>query len=166
MTLKTSIVIATLGVLIMVNAVPLPAGKNDPDMIYVAQTVFGEARGESWNGKVGVAWVIINRKKAHRYYFGYTIPNVVRKPWQFTCWRRKDVNYKKIHNPLKYDTVDTWLECYVVARLVLRQEVKDNTGGALYYIDESIIEDPPLWVAKLELSAQHGRLYFFREKSV
>ena len=150
----------------MVTAIPLPAGKNDPDVIYAAQTVFGEARGESWDGKIGVAWVIVNRKKAHRYYFGYTIPNVVRKPWQFTCWRRKNINYKKIHNPLKYESVDIWLECYIAARLVLRGQVKDNTGGALYYIDESIIHDPPNWVAKLKLSVQHGRLYFFKEKKL
>jgi len=148
----------------MATAVPLPTGKNDPDVIYAAQTIYGEARGESWSAKLGVVHVIINRKKAHRYYFGYTIPNVVRKPWQFTCWHRKNINYKKIHKPLKYESVDTWLECYIAAHLVLRGQVQDNTDGALYYIDESIIHNPPSWIAKLRLSAQHGKLYFFREK--
>ena len=147
----------------MVASIPLPTGKDDPDVIYVAQTIFGEARGESWNAKVGVAWVIINRKEAPRYYFGYTIPNVVRKPWQFTCWRRKNVNYKKIHNPLKHESVDTWLECYIAARLVLREQVKDNTGGALYYFDDSLLDNPPFWSAKLEQSAKYGRLNFFKE---
>jgi len=150
----------------MVPAIPLPAGKNDPDVIYAAQTVYGEARGECWNAKLGVVHVIVNRKKAKRRYFGRSIKTIIQKPEQFSCWRRKDVNYKKIHNPLKHESVDVWLECYMAARLVLRGEVKDNTGKALYYIDESIIDSPPAWVAKLELSAQHGRLYFFREKSV
>jgi len=124
----------------MMASIPLPAGKDDPDVIYAAQTVYGEARGECWNAKLGVAHVIVNRRKAKRGYFGRSIRTIVQKPQQFSCW--------------------------IAARLVLRRQVKDNTGGALYYIDESIIHDPPSWLAKLELSARHGKLYFFREKSV
>lgn len=146
--------------------IPLPAEKSNPDVIYAAQTVYGEARGEPWNAKLGVANVILNRKKARRRYFGRTIKTIVKKPDQFTCWSRRNVNYKKCHNPLKYDSVDTWLQCYTAALLVLRGEVKDNTNGALWYIDESIIHDPPSWLAKLKLSAQHGKLFFYREKSV
>jgi len=163
---KYLVALAILGVFIMLAAIPLPAGKNDPDIIYAAQTVYGEARGESWNAKLGVTHVILNRKKAKRRYFGRSIKTIVQKPQQFSCWNHRDPNRSKIRDPLKYDSVDTWLECYVAAHLVLRGEVKDNTGKALYYIDETIIDNPPAWVAKLELSAQHGKLYFFREKSV
>lgn len=150
----------------MVTAIPLPTGKDDPDVIYITQTVYGEARGESWNAKLGVAHVIVNRKKAKRRYFGRSIKTIVQKPQQFSCWNHRDPNCPKIHDPLKHESVDTWLECYVAARLVLRGKVIDNTRGALWYIDESIIDDPPSWVAKLKLSAKHGRLYFFREKSI
>ena len=150
----------------MVTALPLPADKGNSDVIYVAQTVYGEARGEPWNAKLGVANVILNRKKAKRRYFGRSIKTVVQKPQQFSCWNYSDVNRSKIHNPLKYGSVDTWLECYVAARLVLTGKVIDNTRGALWYIDDTIIDHPPSWVAKLKLCARHGRLYFFREKSV
>jgi len=150
----------------MLAVLPLPAGKDDPDVIYAAQTVFGEARGECWNAKLGVVHVIVNRKKVKRRYFGRSIKTIVQKPQQFSCWNHRDPNRSKIHDPLKHESVDVWLECYIAARLVLRGEVKDNTGQALYYIDESIIDNPPAWVAKLELSAQHGKLYFFRERKV
>lgn len=150
----------------MSASIPLPAGKDDSDVIYAAQTIYGEARGESWSAKIGVAHVILNRKKAKRRYFGRSIKTIVQKPQQFSCWNHRDVNRSKIHDPLKHESVDVWLECYIAARLVLGGQVKDNTGDALFYIDESIIHDPPSWMAKLELSAQHGKLYFFREKAV
>ena len=146
-------------------AIPLPS-KESNDIIFMAQTIFGEARGSSWNAKLAVANVILNRKKAKRKYFGKSIKTIVQKPQQFSCWNHRDVNRAKIYNPLKYDSVDTWLECYVAARLVLEGQVKDNTNGALYYIDESIIHDPPSWLAKLKLSARHGKLYFYRETKV
>ena len=63
----------------MTASIPLPAGKDDPDVIYAAQTVYGEARGESWNAKLGVVFVIVNRKKAKRRYFGRSIKNYCSK---------------------------------------------------------------------------------------
>lgn len=149
----------------MTASLPLPTGKDDPDVIYAAQTVYGEARGESWNAKLAVAHVIVNRKKAKRKYFGRSIKTIVQKPQQFSCWNHRDLNRSKIHDPLKHGSVDTWLECYIAARLVLRGQVKDNTGGSCWYLDDSIIDHPPVWVNKLELAARHGRLYFFREKN-
>lgn len=147
----------------MIALIPV-FGKVSNNLILMAQTDFGEARGEPWPAKLGVCHVIVNRKNAHRKEFGLTIPTIVKKPQQFSCWSKNDANFIKIHNPLKYETMDTWIECYTAALLVLKGKVKDNTGGALWYIDESIVHDPPYWVAKLELSARHGRLYFFREK--
>lgn len=155
----------------MVTAIPLPAGKDDPDVIYAAQTIFGEARGESWDGKIGVAWTILNRKEARRSYFGRQIRTIVQKHkivggiprYQFSCWNPRDVNYPKICRPLEYEDRDVWLECYVAARLVLQGEVRDSTGGAMWYFDDSLLDNPPSWSAGLEQSAKHGRLNFFRE---
>lgn len=163
---KYLVALAILGVFIMLTAIPLPAGKDDPDVIYGAQTIFGEARGSPWSAKLGVGNVILNRKKAKRKCFGRSIKTIVQKPQQFSCWNHRDPNCAKIHNPLKYEDRDVWLECYIAAHLVLKGKVKDNTGGALFYIDESIVDNPPVWIGRLKLSARHGRLYFFKEKRI
>lgn len=147
------------------DLLPDPTGETTTDRISLAQTILGEAAGEPWFAKLAVAHVVMNRRKAHRSYFGFSIRGIVRKPQQFSCWNRNDVNFRKIHEPIVYESVDIWLECYIAAYLVLKQKVKDNTQGAMWYIDESIINNPPNWVSKLEKCAQHGRLYFFREKS-
>lgn len=161
---KYLVALAILGVLIMLTAMPLPTGKDNSDVIYAAQTIFGEARGESWPAKLAVGNVILNRKKTKRKYFGRSIKTIVQKPQQFSCWNYRDPNYSKIHNPLKHESVDTWLECYIAAHLVLGGQVKDNTGGAMYYFDDSLLSNPPSWAARLEQSAKHGRLNFFRER--
>ncbi len=40
-------------------SVPVPITPDD--LITAARTVYGEARGESWEGKLAVACVIVNR---------------------------------------------------------------------------------------------------------
>lgn len=166
------IVIIGVSMLAFADILPDPTGEQTTDKISAAQTAFGEARGEPWSAKLGVVFVILNRKKAHRSYFGFSIRGIVRQRnlidgiwrYQFSVWNRNDPNYKKMHKPIEYESVDTWLESYMAAHLVLSGKVKDNTGGAMWYIDESIIDHPPVWVSRLEQSAQHGKLYFFREK--
>lgn len=165
--IKKIIVLAVILVIIMFafdGILPDAKGKTTTDKLSLAQTIFGEARGEPWSAKLAVGHVVINRKRTKRKYFGLTIRTIVRKPNQFTCWSRNDVNFKKIHRPLLYANVDVWLECYVAALLILRGKSNDNTGGAMWYFDDSLLDNPPSWAAKLEKCARHGKFTFFREK--
>ncbi|MBC8157732.1 MAG: cell wall hydrolase, partial [Alphaproteobacteria bacterium] len=61
----------------------------------MARTVWGEARGEDEIGKIAVAHVIKNRAK-HPKWWGKTIMEVCLKPWQFSCWNKKDPNREKM----------------------------------------------------------------------
>ena len=51
----------------------------------MAATVWGEARGEPFEGKVAVAWVIINRSRKPGWW-GEDIRSVCSARWQFSCW--------------------------------------------------------------------------------
>jgi spore germination cell wall hydrolase CwlJ-like protein len=54
---------------------------SNEDMLWLALTVYHEARGESRSGKLAVASVVINRVDSSKW--GGTIENVVRQPAQF-----------------------------------------------------------------------------------
>lgn len=63
----------------------------------MALTIYGEARGESVEGKVAVGSVILERVE-HRNWDGKTIHEVCLKPWQFSCFNHGDPNRGKLLN--------------------------------------------------------------------
>ena len=70
---------------------------SDSDLNIMAKTIWGEARGEPYNGQVAVAWVIRNRAERGGW-FGNTIREVCLKDQQFSCWNRNDCNRSQIDN--------------------------------------------------------------------
>ncbi len=63
----------------------------------MALTIYGEARGESAEGKIAVGSVILERVD-HRGWDGKTIPEVCLKRKQFSCFNENDPNYGKLLN--------------------------------------------------------------------
>jgi len=63
-------------------------------------TLYGESRGESWEGKIAIAYVILNRSRLwHK-----TIRDVCLAKNQFSCWNSNDYNYAILINLAKaYD---------------------------------------------------------------
>lgn len=105
------------------------------DILLMAKTIVGEGRGEPFEGKLSIAHVIMNRLH-YEGWFGSTIPQVISKPSQFSCWNKSDTNRKIASNPEKYIEPSVWEECKVAARLVYDNKVKDNTNGATHYMTE------------------------------
>ena len=68
---------------------------SDNDLMIMAKTIWGEARGEGRNGQVAVAWVIRNRAERGGW-FGNTIREVCLKDQQFSCWNNNDCNKRQI----------------------------------------------------------------------
>lgn len=58
-------------------------------------TIYGEARGESYEGKVAVASVIMERVK-HRAWDGEDIQEVCLMPYQFSCYLPDDPNFQAL----------------------------------------------------------------------
>jgi spore germination cell wall hydrolase CwlJ-like protein len=100
------------------------------DLDVMARTIWGEARGEPLEGKVGVAWVIKNRVD-HPGWWGHGIAGVCRQPWQFSCWNADDPNQAKLIGVTARD--EMFRDCLMVAAGVLSGNLSDPTGGANHY---------------------------------
>src|SRR3546814_20461789 len=66
------------------------------DIEALSRTLYGEARGDDWRGKVAVAWSILNRATIDLHndgtpdWWGEGVAGVCRKPWQDSCWNAND----------------------------------------------------------------------------
>ena len=72
------------------------------DLFTLARTVYGEARGESDQGRAAVAHVVLNRFRSDKWFSAGTIEAVCRKPSQFSCWNND------------YFTTSTTVSCLIV----------------------------------------------------
>jgi len=61
----------------------------------MALTIYGEARGEPYEGKVAVGSVILERVE-HRDWDGKTLHEVCLMPYQFSCFLPADPNFKAL----------------------------------------------------------------------
>ncbi|MGH0002624.1 cell wall hydrolase [Pseudovibrio ascidiaceicola] len=112
-------------------------------VLVLARTLYGEARGESWQGKQAVANVVMNRVKSRR--FPNTIERVCLQPWQFSCWNENDPNSKVIAN-LQPGHNSRFDQCIEIARSAEQGLLTDVTGGAEHYYASYIQQ--PYWVGK------------------
>lgn len=146
---------------------PYPASMNDIDM--AARTLFGEARGEGWQGLVAVAWVIRNRAELSAaqekrtgkalWWGGPDLLSVVRKDWQFSCWNADDPNCEKLR---QLDELDpTFAQCRRVVEAVLTGMEPDPTNGATHYFAPRAVKSPPLWAKGKTPVAVVGRHEFY-----
>jgi N-acetylmuramoyl-L-alanine amidase len=105
---------------------------NAGDLDTMTRTVWGEARGESYEGKKAVAHVILNRF-ARKYRRRMTLTTVCTDPRQFSCWNADDPNLAKLKLINLYDA-----DYRVCARAVLdaveaHVAKRDPTKGSLHY---------------------------------
>lgn len=103
---------------------------DDSELMYLARTIYGEARGQNYASKVSVAWIIRNRLETERW--GKTYRSVVTARLQFTCWSQSidPHGYKAIHNPQGV----AWEDCKRAAQEVMSATASENVlPGALYY---------------------------------
>lgn len=99
------------------------------DIEILARTIYGEARGEHRNGKVAVAWVILNRTKDRRWR--KDVMGVCLQPKQFSCWLESDPNRQKLRQVQLDDPL--YRECYSVAMSVCTGGEQDPTDGSTHY---------------------------------
>ena len=100
------------------------------DLRVVAQTVYGESRGEDWNGMVAVAWVIKNRTADRRWPDSPS--KVAKQPFQFSAWNVGDPNVREMLMASFED--EKYLSAYAAAVAVFcGKEERDRTAGANHY---------------------------------
>jgi len=107
------------------------------DLLIAARTLWGEARGESYEAKKAVGHVLLNRLKAGHGH-GSTLAGVCLQPLQFSCWNADDPNLPKLRAAGLEDR--NFRECL---RAVLEAMAEpDFTLGARWYHTRGVA---PAW---------------------
>lgn len=99
------------------------------DLECLARLVFGEARGESYEGMVAVASVALNRLESGQ--FGKTIRDVIFQPGAFTAV--SDGQYYLKPNAISYSAAEAALKGW------------DPSDGALYYWNPAKATSKWIW---------------------
>ncbi|EOS56946.1 spore cortex-lytic enzyme [Paenibacillus barengoltzii] len=104
-------------------------GLSENDLKIMANAVYGEARGEPFEGQVAVAAVILNRVKSPS--FPNTVSGVIFQPGAFTAVADGQI----------------WLEPNEQARKAVQQALNgwDPTGGCLYYFNPKTATSKWIW---------------------
>lgn len=134
------------------------------DLDIVARTIWGEARGESLEGKIAVGWIIRNRADNPKWWSRNPddIPDdtpaaVCRDPAQFSCWLESDPNRAKLLAVTVTDAA--FRECLMVTAGVLSGNMADPTGGANHYHAMSVA---PRWAVGRQPDARVGNHLFYK----
>ncbi|KRG09665.1 hypothetical protein ACA30_21710 [Virgibacillus soli] len=111
------------------SATNTPAGFSQNDIQLMANAVYGEARGEPYEGQVAVAAVILNRVNSAS--FPNTISGVIFEPRAFTAVADGQI----------------WLEPNETAKRAVLDAINgwDPTGSALYYFNPDTATSAWIW---------------------
>ena len=128
------------------------------DTALAAITIWQEARGEAYEGKLAVAEVIRNRMK-ERYASDGTVAGTVLRPKQFSGWNGGDPN--RIPS-LKIDDGDEAAAgCIRAWKEAMEQNTYTAKGALLYYAPALAA---PEWARGCTELARIGRHVFLRPK--
>lgn len=127
------------------------------DDTLAALTIYLEARGESFAGKLAVAAVIRNRMK-YKYHSDGTVTGTVLRPKQFEPWigrHPKDVKFDPTNRKM--------LECLLAWNLV--QDGRNIVDGAVLFYNPHLVKTPR-WAQVNRKVATIGGHEFFNKHTI
>ncbi|WP_409298696.1 cell wall hydrolase [Pseudomonas sp. KCJK8993] len=137
-----------------------PAGQAplDDALTCLSRTLYWEAKGGETEDMEAVADVVLNRL-GHEGFPG-TVCEVVKQgsqksPCQFSWWC--DGRPDQVEEEQRYSVAKE------IARKALNQQLKDRTGGALYFHDRSASPD---WARAYIKTVEIGSFLFYRPKDL
>jgi len=141
----------------------------DHDIDVLARTIWGEARGEPYEGKIAVAWTAKNRAliaqsyekahgKAHQHYGDGSLASACQAKWQYSCWNSGDPNLIAMES-VTPETSASFRDCLAIAKMVADGVVADPVKGSTHYYAVTI--DPPAWAVGHTPVVQIGHHLFF-----
>lgn len=142
----------------------MPPDPNQHEIDTLARTLWGEARGELYGGRVAVGCVVRNRVELDLHgddkpdWWGEGYVEVCLKPFQFSCWNADDPNRSKLLAVTEGDAV--FAECLVIARQVIGGDLPDVTLGATHYHRVGL-DYPKSWGKPRRPMIQIGRHLFY-----
>jgi len=136
------------------------------DKQIMALTIYGEARGESDEGKIAVGSIILERVD-HRKWDGDTIQEVCLMPFQFSCFLPDDQNFKAL-KMIAEDWKEKFIrstdlqDCYhitcdmLAGRILRTSEIAENHATQYKTIDCKAA-----WAKKMKKVATIGNHEFY-----
>lgn len=111
------------------------------DLDIAWRTVWQEARDQGFQGMLGVAWVLRNRRDFKRNDRWNTLAQTCLDWLQFSAWREADPNYLP---SLRADLDELGLLCLKAVATVLTADpaVDDFTHGARHYFNPRLAAPP------------------------
>lgn len=151
------------GALMMLGGILQPGEVNaqdGEDMLHqwtLAQTAWGEARGDGVIGMLAVMNVVLNRVEDDRW--PDSVHEVCVQPWQFSAWNDNDPNLQKMREAAPADPM--FGAALEMARALLAEGRKfDLTHGATHYHATSMRR--PAWAKDMTVTAVIGGHVFYR----
>lgn len=130
---------------------------DDYRSILLALAIYREARGESDEAMLAVAWTIRNRTQDARNRWPKTVEGVILQPWQFSSF---NLNTTDAVFPKSPEDA-AWLRCCAVADGL--EATTDPTDGAQFYHSIPYGQMIPKWAQDYPLTATIGAFRFYRE---
>ena len=118
----------------------------------IATAIYHEARGESLDGQLAVAKVIMNRAASGKYPSSWC--GVVKQPWQFSF-----VNPRSGHIPYVDQSSASWRKALGVTRLAVANAVPTLSNDVLWYHADYVA---PSWGRRLSFVQKIGTHIFYR----
>jgi len=118
----------------------------------IAIAVYHEARGESLEGQLAVARVIMNRAASGKYPSSWCA--VVKQPWQFSF-----VNPRSGLYPMVDEASSAWRKALGVTRLAINNAVPSVGQDVLWYHATYVA---PSWGRRLTFAQKIGTHIFYR----
>ena len=136
-----------------------PAQQQSSDLIFLALTVWREARGESAQAQLAVAYSILQRV-AHPSWWGSDVMTVVFDKWQYSSLTNPKDPQLVTWPDLPESKDPVWGSCVNAAEAALTCSQPNPAAGATHYYDDSIpapewAQAPAVFVAKI------GKLNFW-----
>jgi len=136
------------------------------DINLLTALLVGEAAGESFLGKIAVAWVVRNRLTDPRWPDDWQ--KVMLQKWQFSCFNGLPRDGSEIPQPLirwmfsnKFDQL-WWRECKYAAHGVLYHWVGDSSEASNHYLNPNKLQTMPSWADPDKLVVVIGDHHFYR----
>lgn len=137
-----------------------PLDEQEP-VTLLSSLILCEAANQTDIAKLGMACVVRNRWQ-RRLGFGNTWTGVMLQPNAFSVTNPRSIVYRKLLNPLKYETYETWRRCYLIAATVYYGlEIPDPSLGAHFYFSRPVTEPPKDWGEVLH-TVTIDDLHFYR----
>lgn len=120
------------------------------EALCLATAVYFEARGESLQGQLAVANVVLNRARSDRYPPSWC--DVVKQPWQFSFVRNGRFP------PIDYGS-HSWATAQAIARIASMNLAAEVEPDVLWYHADYVA---PSWGKRLQRVSKIGAHIFYR----